>query len=114
MPPTIIVNEASRSELQYSGAWQPPPRRFPERPHVIGMSLGAATNCTPSLSVTSTSSGHDYFRPFSCKGFYLCPSCSQMRTILFAEHLTNEVLLDLSHRQFGFALPKALRPVLPS
>jgi len=28
---------------------------------------------------------HDYFRPFSCKGFYLCPSCSQKRTLLFAE-----------------------------
>jgi hypothetical protein len=54
--------------------------------------------------------GHDYFRPFSCKGFYLCPSCSRKRTILFAEHLTNEVLLKLPHRQFVFTMPKALRP----
>jgi hypothetical protein len=38
---------------------------------------------------------HDYFRPFSCKGFHLCPSCSQKLTVLFAEHLTQEVLLDL-------------------
>ena len=52
----------------------------------------------------------DYFRPFSCKGFYLCPSCSQKRRLLFAEHLTNEVLLDLPHRQFVFTIPKALRP----
>ena len=50
------------------------------------------------------------FRPFSCKGFYLCPSCSQRRTLLFAEHLTCEVLLDLPHRQFVFTMPKALRP----
>ncbi len=50
------------------------------------------------------------FRPFSCKGFYLCPSCSQKRTLLFAEHLTNDVLLDLPHRQFVFTMPKALRP----
>jgi hypothetical protein len=54
--------------------------------------------------------GHDYYRPFSCKGFYLCPSCSRKRTILFAEHLTNEVLLKLPHRQFVFTMPKALRP----
>ena len=53
--------------------------------------------------------GHDYFRPFSCKGFYLCPSCSQKRTILLAEHLTEEVLLKLPHRQFVFTVPKALR-----
>ena len=50
------------------------------------------------------------FRPFSCKGFYLCPTCSQKRTLLFAEHLTNEVLLDTPHRQFVFTMPKALRP----
>ena len=25
------------------------------------------------------------FRPFSCKGFYLCPSCSRKRSILFAD-----------------------------
>ena len=54
--------------------------------------------------------GHDYFRPFSCKGFYLCPSCSRKRTLLFAEHLVEEVLLDLPHRQFVFTVPKALRP----
>ncbi|MEW5816621.1 MAG: transposase zinc-binding domain-containing protein [Spirochaetota bacterium] len=52
---------------------------------------------------------HDCFRPFSCKGFYLCPSCSPKRTFLFAEHLTEEVLLHLPHRQFVFTFPKALR-----
>ena len=54
--------------------------------------------------------GHDYMRPFSCKGFFLCPSCSQKRTLLFAEHLTEEFLLNLPHRQFVFTFPKALRP----
>ena len=58
--------------------------------------------------------GHDYFRPFSCKGFSLCPPCSRKRTILFAEHLTNEVLRNLPHRQphrqFVFIVPKARRP----
>ena len=62
------------------------------------------------IRCTNPSCGHDYFRPFSCKGFYLCPSCSQKRTLLFAEHLTNDVLLDLPHRQFVFTMPKALRP----
>lgn len=62
------------------------------------------------IRCTNPNCGHDYFRPFSCKGFYLCPSCSQKRTLLFAEHLTNEVLLDLPHRQFVFTMPKAVRP----
>ena len=62
------------------------------------------------IRCTNPDCGHDYFRPFSCKGFYLCPSCSQKRTLLFAEHLTDEVLLELPHRQFVFTIPKALRP----
>ena len=62
------------------------------------------------IRCTNPECGHDYFRPFSCKGFYLCPSCSRKRTILFAEHLTDEVLLKLPHRQFVFTMPKALRP----
>jgi len=62
------------------------------------------------IRCTNPECGNDYFRPFSCKGFYLCPSCSQKRTLLFAEHLTNEVLLNLPHRQFVFTMPKALRP----
>jgi hypothetical protein len=62
------------------------------------------------IRCTNPDCGHDYFRPFSCKRFYLCQSCSRKRTILFAEHLTNEVLLRLPHRQFVFTLPKALRP----
>ena len=61
------------------------------------------------IQCTNPDCGHDYFRPFSCKGFYLCPSCSlvvrfahcsalqpgQKRTLLFAEHLVEEVLLEL-------------------
>jgi hypothetical protein len=51
----------------------------------------------------------EYFRPFSCKGFYLCPSCSQKRTLLFAEYLDDQLLLQLPHHQFVFSIPKALR-----
>ena len=35
--------------------------------------------------------------------------CSQKRTLLFAEHINEEVLLRLPHRQFVFTFPKALR-----
>jgi len=55
---------------------------------------------------------HEYFRPFSCKGFFLCPSCSQKRTLLFAEYLDERLLLALPHRQFVFTMPKALRGFL--
>ena len=33
---------------------------------------------------------HEYFRPFSCKGFFLCPSCSQKRTLLAAEYFDEQ------------------------
>ena len=54
--------------------------------------------------------GHSYFRPFSCKVFHLCPSCDQKRTLLYAEYLADDLLLDLPHRQFVFTIPKILRP----
>jgi hypothetical protein len=55
---------------------------------------------------------HEYFCPFSFKGFFLCPSCSQKRTLLFAEYLDEQLLLTLPHRQFVFTLPKVLRVFL--
>jgi hypothetical protein len=51
----------------------------------------------------------DYFRPFSCKVFYLCPSCSQKRTLLFGEYMNEHLLLLLPHRQMVFTFPKVLR-----
>jgi hypothetical protein len=53
---------------------------------------------------------YEYFRPFSCKQWYLCPSCHQKRLLLLTEHLSQEVLLRLPHRQFVFTVPKLLRP----
>jgi len=52
---------------------------------------------------------YEYFRPFSCKRWYLCPSCNQKRLQLFAEHLSENVLLKLPHRQFVFTVHKLLR-----
>ena len=73
------------------------------------LSCGDYLNSIARIRCTNPECEHDYFRPFSCKGFYLCPSCSQKRTIVMAEHLTEEVLLKLPHRQFVFTVPKALR-----
>lgn len=73
------------------------------------LAYGDYLNGVARIRCTNSECGYDYFRPFSCKGFYLCPSCSQKKTILLAEHLTEEVLLKLPHRQFVFTAPKALR-----
>jgi len=62
------------------------------------------------IKCTNTHCGHEYFRPFSCKSWYLCPSCNQKRLLLFSEHLSENVLLRLPHRQFVFTVPKLLRP----
>jgi hypothetical protein len=62
------------------------------------------------IKCTNPDCDHEYFRPFSCKSWYLCPSCNQKRRLLFSEHLSENVLLKLPHRQFVFTLPKLLRP----
>jgi hypothetical protein len=66
----------------------------------------------------------DHFSRFSaeydCKGFFLCPSCSQKRSLLFSEYLDEQLLFALPHRQFVFTpwsghctdLPKSLRVFL--
>jgi hypothetical protein len=53
---------------------------------------------------------YEYFRPFSCKSFYFCPSRSQKRTLLFSEYMRDHLLLSLPHRQFVFTVPRILRP----
>jgi len=61
------------------------------------------------IKCTNPDCDHEYFRPFSCKGWYLCPSCNQKRLLLFAEHLSENVLFRLPHRQFVSTVPKILR-----
>jgi len=61
------------------------------------------------IKCTNPECGYEYFRPFSCKSWYLCPSCNQKRLLLFSENLSENMLLKLPHRQFVFALPKLLR-----
>ena len=62
------------------------------------------------LKCSNPSCAREVFHPFSCKAFYLCPSCSQKRTLLFAEFLSENLLLRLPHRVLTFTVPKLLRP----
>ena len=57
------------------------------------------SSTTPSTLRTTASS--------VCKGFYICPSCSQKRTLLFAEYLDEQLLITLPHRQFVFLIRRA-------
>ncbi|KKM69790.1 hypothetical protein LCGC14_1447260 [marine sediment metagenome] len=58
------------------------------------------------IKCTNHNCDHEYFRPFSCKTWYLCPSCHQKRILLFSEHMANDVLLRLPHRQYVWAYLK--------
>jgi hypothetical protein len=72
---------------------------------------GDYTKGIARIQCSNPSCRFEYLRPFSCKSFYLCPSCSQKRPLLFAEYLDEQLLLllMLPHRQFVFSIPKALR-----
>ena len=68
---------------------------------------GDYTKGIARIQCTNPECKHEYFRPFSCKKFHLCPSCAQKRAILFGEHIVNDVLLRLPHRQFVFTSQNA-------
>ena len=78
--------------------------------HVGGFLVcGDHTRGIARIKCTNAECDHQYFRPFSCKKFHLCPGCAQKRSILFGEHIVKDVLLKLPHRQFVFTFPKILR-----
>ena len=52
---------------------------------------------------------HSQLIAFSCKRRGLCPSCDTKRSLIFAEHLDQNLLLLLPHRHLVFTLPKRLR-----
>ena len=62
------------------------------------------------LQCTNPECQAETFRPFSCQGTYLCPSCSQKRTLLLAEFPSRRLLVRLPHRVLTFTVPKILRP----
>jgi len=44
------------------------------------------------IRYTNADCRSEYFRPFSCEVFHLCPSCSQKGTLLFAEFMNEQLL----------------------
>ena len=60
---------------------------------------GGDTQGIARIQCTNPDCKHECFRPFSCKSFYFCPSCSQKRTLLFSEYMNERLLLALPHRQ---------------
>ena len=73
------------------------------------MECGDYTKGIARIKCTNPECKYEYFRPFSCKVFHLCPSCSQKRTLLFGEYMNERLLLRLPHRQIVFTFPKVLR-----
>ena len=73
------------------------------------MECGDYSKGVARIKCTNAECGNEYFRPFSCKVFHLCPSCSQKRTLLFREYMNERLLLLLPHRQIVFTFPKVLR-----
>jgi hypothetical protein len=77
--------------------------------HVVDKfeNCGDYTKGIARIQCSNLSCRFEYFRPFSRKTFYLCPSCSQKRTLLFAQYLDEQLLLILPHRQFVFSIRRA-------
>jgi hypothetical protein len=73
------------------------------------LQCGDYTRGLARVTCTNPRCTEEYFRPFSCKVFHLCPSCSQKRTLLFGEYLNERLMLLLPHRQVVFTFPKVLR-----
>jgi hypothetical protein len=66
----------------------------------------SCSSVSASLAETQSAGlGAFSFQKMSAPSFGVCRS--RKRTILFAEHLTNEVLLKLPHRRFVFTMRKA-------
>ena len=51
----------------------------------------------------------DLLLPYSCRRRCFCPSCCQKRSLLFAEHVDEDVLGDHPVRQYVVTIPKMLR-----
>ena len=54
----------------------------------------------------------EHLLAFSCRTRNLCPSCQAKRSAVFAEWVTEHVLLDVGHRHVVFTVPKALRGLI--
>ena len=52
---------------------------------------------------------HEMFVAFSCKQRCTCPSCHQKRTLLTAQHVSEDVCSPVAHRQVVLTIPRRLR-----
>jgi hypothetical protein len=106
-----IIQTIVRSSLSRYQAYANPSQTILDR---LEQFTGCADWSKGIARIRCPDCGYSYFRPFSCKVFHLCPSCDQKRTLLYAEYLSEDLLLDLPHRQFVFTIPKILRPYFKS
>ena len=110
---TIFKNHFEDFKENYQSKLEDTPAEYKVE-HIVkqveGLLLcGDYTKGIARIQCTNLECRHEYLRPFSCKKFGICPSCAQKRAILFGEHVVNDVLLRLPHRQFVFTFPKMLR-----
>ena len=103
---SVVQTVFRKSRTSYEGYASPPADTLAR----VDEFLACADWTRGVARVKCTACDYSYFRPFSCKTFHLCPSCDKKRTILYAEYLAEELLLELPHRQFVFTVPKILRP----
>jgi hypothetical protein len=81
------------------------------------LDCGDYTKGIARIKCTNPECKSEFFRPFCCKVFHLCHSCSQKRPLLFGEYMNERLLLRLPHRQMVFTprsghctdFPKVLR-----
>ena len=52
---------------------------------------------------------HEYLLAFSCRGRWFCPSCHAKKVVQFGQHLRENLLHPVPHRQYVFSIPIILR-----
>ncbi|RIL06880.1 MAG: hypothetical protein DCC75_10480 [Proteobacteria bacterium] len=71
--------------------------------------LNCGLLCHGAARVYCDTCKHSLLVAFSCKKRGICPSCMAKRAVKFAEHLYDNVLLEVPHRHIIFTIPKRLR-----
>ena len=91
-----------RYEREY-GFWRPVTRR------VVEQFLDCGDLRCGFARLRCAACRKELLLPWSCRRRCFCPSCHQKRSLLFAEHVDEEVLSDLPVRQYVVTIPKMLR-----
>ncbi len=95
------------------------PTSFSQRAGAPGRGWSAEDPAAPRSGVSNLNEGfarvrcpdchHEYLLAFSCRGRWFCPSCHAKKVILFGQHLRDNVLYPVPHRQYVFSIPIILR-----